>query len=213
MILPAFLSAVGLAQCPTAVPPNLGKTCELQDSRYVCLLSAVNKTVLSENTTYVARGVIFGNYTLSLGTIVVGGAGGSVISGQLTVSNNDAAVCSVKSPNRLVVTGSSAKHLTVDNFTATHDDVAVMVVGASKISNSIDVTGLLLSSTVTPTPANGFVLAAAHAFSSSEVQVQCTNKKILLQPYISDANITGNGCVPIDLGVLLAVYGRPYEVL
>jgi len=217
MIVVVLAAAIG-AVCPvTTVPSLTGARCVRDNStrpvRYACALRGFNGTVLAAETTYVVTGTVAGNYTLSRGTVVVGGRGGGHFSGALTVNGNNAGVCNLGLDTRISVSGPSALNLAVVNVTVRHDDVAVMIVGAGPKQNQIDVTGLSVGAVAAA--GRGIVVAAAHAVASSPVVVDCGDAggTVLLQPFTSDANVTGSAtCTVVDLYALLAVFGQPYEV-
>lgn len=216
MLALVVAAAVG-AVCPVTTVPALGSSrcvrqSNLKPVRYACALAEFNGTTLAADTTYVVIGRVSGNFTLSRGTVVVGGRGGGHVAGSLSVRGNDAGVCNLGLDVRVAVSGASATGFTAVNVTVVHDDVGIMIVGAAPRQNQIDVTNLSVSGVVAG--GRNIVVAAAHAFSQTPAVVECPpGGTLLLQPFVSEANVTGtSACAVVDLYTLLAVFGQPYEV-
>jgi len=215
MIAGFLLLVFAINPCPDRPALPSGSGCEFNKElrQFVCLLSAVNGTHLDAETVYVAPDTVTGDFVLSNGTRVLGPV---KINGSLTVMGGSAAICNVTTKKRVVVAGTSAPFVTIHGVTVNADNVGVMVVGASRSSNLIDVTDLSIADVaVTGDGSPRVTFAAAHATSKTPVTVPCDSSAwVVLQPYLANSNVSAEaGCKQtVDLSTLLAVFGRAYEV-
>jgi len=197
----------GCAFATNILPPGDQCAWSAAANRYVCPLPSRSNAVLPAQTVYVATGTVATNVTLGNETALVA-FDSAVVDGEIVVAGDGVALCGVWTTHRVVVAGSSARGLVVDDLSV-DDTVGLVVKGASPKINSIDVTGL----TVTRLWGPAVIVAAAHAQADAPVTIPCDpNNTVILQPLVPNANITASpGCQIIDLSRLLNVFGRPYE--
>lgn len=134
-----------------------------------------------------------------------------VLHGTLTLLGGKTSVNNVRTTKALHIVGQASTDISIRNLVVSDDLVAVRAYRGDPTGDLLNISGLsVFYASVTP---GHHALALAHT-TNDPITVACTTEDnhVVSQPVVALTQIDADSCIHTDLGDILNIYGRAYEV-
>ena len=134
-----------------------------------------------------------------------------ILHGALRLLGGDTSVKNVRTSKAIEITGQQSTNINIANVVVTEDLVAVRAYRGDPTGDLLNASGLTIAGA--KVTSGQHALALAHT-TDDPMSVVCTEeaKYVVSQPVVALTQISSQGCIHTDLGSILNIYGRAYEV-